>query len=216
MFYFFMTIMILNEFHVDTTSLLAGASIIGLAIGVGAQSLVKDFVAGFFIILEGQYSIGDYVTVKGFSGIVTNVNLRTTRICSADKVFHTIPNGMIDIVSNYTRGMYVATIRVAVSQTADPDVVLPILQDALDAVSVRSDVRDEGASVGGLAQMDGSSFIYEVSIPALRSDAYGVCTAYRYEVAKRLNAAKVPLARIVIENADPQDGLQLGQEKQEG
>lgn len=198
-FCFLVVIMILNELRVDTTSLLAGASIIGLAIGVGAQSLVKDFVAGFFIILEGQYSIGDFVTVKGYSGTVIDVNLRTTKICSPDKVIHTIPNGLIDIVSNYTKGMYVATIRIGVSQSADPDVVLSVLQEALGVVSQRSDVHEEGASVGGLVQMEGNSFIYEVSIPARRSDAYGVCTAYRYEAAKRLAAAHIAMARFVIE-----------------
>lgn len=200
-FSFITIMMVLNELNIDTTSLLAGASIIGLAIGVGAQSLVKDFVAGIFIILENQYAIGDIVTIKGFTGTVTDMSLRTTKICSPDKVVHTIPNGLIDIVSNYTKGLYIATVRVAVSQTSDPDVVIPILQEALDEVSQRSDVHEEGACVGGIVSLEGNSIIYEVSIPARRGKAYGVSTAYRYEAAKRLAAAHIPLARFIIETS---------------
>jgi len=201
-FSFIAIIMVLNELNVDTTSLLAGASIIALAIGVGAQSLVKDIVAGIFIILENQFYVGDIVTIKGFTGTVTDMSLRTTKVCSADKVIHTIPNGMIDIVSNYTRGVYIATIRIAVSQSSDPDVVLENLQKALDIVSQRSDVHENGACVGGIVSMEGNSLIYEVSIPARRGDAYGVSTAYRYEAAKLLAAAHVPLPRFIIEPAD--------------
>jgi small-conductance mechanosensitive channel len=198
-FSFITIMMILNELSIDTTSLLAGASIIGLAIGVGAQGLVKDFGAGIFIILEDQYSIGDIVTIKGFTGTVTDVSLRTTKVCSNDKVVHTIPNGLIDIVSNYTKGIYIATIKISISQDADPDVVLPVLKRALDEVGRRSDVQSEGASVGGISSMEGNSLTYEVSIPARRIDSYDVCAAYRYTAAKMLAAAHIPFAKFSVE-----------------
>ena len=198
-FSFVTIMMILNELSIDTTSLLAGASIIGLAIGVGAQGLVKDFGAGIFIILEDQYSIGDIVTIKGFTGTVTDVSLRTTKVCSNDKVVHTIPNGLIDIVSNYTKGIYIATIKISISQDADPDVVLPVLKRALDEVGRRSDVQSEGASVGGISSMEGNSLTYEVSIPARRIDSYDVCAAYRYTAAKMLAAAHIPFAKFSVE-----------------
>ena len=198
-FAFITVMMVLTELSIDTTSLLAGASIIGLAIGVGAQSLVKDFVAGAFIIMEDQYSIGDIVTIKGFTGTVTDVSLRTTKICSSDKVVHTVPNGMIDIVSNYTKGIYIATVRMAISQEVSPDVVLPILKQALDEVGRRSDVHSDGAAVGGITSMDGNNLIYEVSIPARKDDSYDVCASYRYEVAKRLSKAHISFAKFAVD-----------------
>ena len=198
-FSFITIMMVLNELSIDTTSLLAGASIIGLAIGVGAQGLVKDFVAGVFIIIEDQYSIGDIVTIKNYTGTVTDVSLRTTKICSPNKVIHTIPNGMIDIVSNYTKGIYIATIKISISQDADPDVVLPILKNALDEVGRRSDVHEEGACVGGIASMEGNALVYEVSIPARRGDSYDVCASYRYTAAKMLAAAHIPFAKFSVE-----------------
>jgi small conductance mechanosensitive channel len=202
--FIFMTIMmVLNELSIDTTSLLAGVSIIGVAIGVGAQGLIKDFVSGLFIILENQYAIGDIVTVKGFTGTVTDVSLRMTKICSADQVVHSIPNGMIDIVSNYTKSLYNATVRISISQSADPDVVLPILQRALDTISKRDDVQGDGASVGGIVSMEGTSLVYEVIIPTRRGDAYSVSTAYRYEAAKLLRQADVTVAAFAVETNFP-------------
>lgn len=205
-FSFFAVMALLNEFNIDTTSLLAGASIIGLAVGVGAQSLVKDFVAGFFLMLENQYSIGDIVTVKGFTGFVSDVSFRTTKIQSFDKVVHTIPNGLIDIVSNYTKGMYIANVQIEVHQDIEPKRVMDILNEALEEIKQRDDIISADASVGGIASMHDGLFVYDIYLPTTRGKAYSVCTDYRYAAVRRLQEAHISMGRILIQSViDPMD-----------
>lgn len=93
--------MVLDELGVNLTPLLASAGIAGLAIGFGAQSLVKDLVSGFFIIFEGQFAVGDIVEINGVLGTVEEVGLRVTRLRSAAGEVRFIPNGNITTVSNY-------------------------------------------------------------------------------------------------------------------
>ncbi|WP_200814200.1 mechanosensitive ion channel family protein [Megasphaera vaginalis (ex Bordigoni et al. 2020)] len=202
-FCFVAVVMVLNELSVDTTSLLAGAGIIGLAIGVGAQSLVKDFVAGFFIIAENQYSIGDFVTICEHTGTVMEVTFRTTKLRSADQVLHIIPNGLIAVVSNYTKNLYLATVRIAVEQTADPDTVLVVLTAALAALSERYASVEAGGSIGGISRMDGNQFLYEVYLPAQRTEAAAVCAAYRYEVAKGFSQKHILLSDFIVASGLP-------------
>ena len=98
------TFMILKELGMDIGPLLAGAGILGIAIGFGAQSLVKDFFSGFFILLEDQYRVGDVVKIGEYTGLVEKIKLRTTVIRDLEGAVHTIPNGEIKEVSNLTYG----------------------------------------------------------------------------------------------------------------
>ena len=88
---------------VDVTSILAAAGILGVAIGFGAQSLVKDVITGFFLLFENQFSVGESVTVDGFTGTVEELGFRSTRIRSEDGDVLTIPNGAIAKVVNHSR-----------------------------------------------------------------------------------------------------------------
>ena len=96
-------ITILPEFGINASALLAGAGLIGLAVGFGAQSLVKDVIAGLFILIENQYGKGDVVTIAGVGGTVEDVNLRRTLIRDLDGTQHSIPNGEIVVSSNKTQ-----------------------------------------------------------------------------------------------------------------
>ncbi len=96
-------ITILPEFGINASALLAGAGLIGLALGFGAQSLVKDVIAGLFILIENQYGKGDVVTIAGVGGAVEDVNLRRTLIRDLDGTQHSIPNGEIVVASNKTQ-----------------------------------------------------------------------------------------------------------------
>ncbi|MCL2699502.1 MAG: mechanosensitive ion channel family protein [Defluviitaleaceae bacterium] len=91
---------ILNVFHVPIASVLAVAGVGGLAIGFGAQSLVKDFITGFFILFEGQFGVGDIVSIAGKTGTVEALGLRTTYLRSFDGDAHIIPNSQIMLVTN--------------------------------------------------------------------------------------------------------------------
>ncbi len=98
------TIMIISEIGINTAPLLASAGIIGIALGFGAQSLVKDFVSGFFIILENQYRVGDVVELAGATGTVEDVGLRTTVLRDINGYVHHVPHGFIDVTTNQTIG----------------------------------------------------------------------------------------------------------------
>ncbi|MFC1722305.1 mechanosensitive ion channel family protein [Patescibacteria group bacterium] len=96
-------ITIVSEWGIDVAPILTGAGILGLAIGFGAQSLVKDAINGFFILLENQFNVGDYVKVAGLEGKVKRLTLRNTMLKTDDGKTHTIPNSNIDIVTKIKR-----------------------------------------------------------------------------------------------------------------
>ncbi|EIT84959.1 small-conductance mechanosensitive channel [Fictibacillus macauensis ZFHKF-1] len=101
---FMVFVAVFSVFDIDIRGLLAGAGIVGLAIGFGAQGLVNDIVTGFFILLEKQIDVGDYITTGNFTGIVEDVELRTTKVRGFDGTLHYIPNRLITSVSNHSRG----------------------------------------------------------------------------------------------------------------
>jgi small conductance mechanosensitive channel len=118
----------LNLF-VEIGPLLAGAGIIGLAISFGAQSLVKDFISGFFILFEDQFVVGDVIEAAGKSGVVERMSLRVVVLRDLEGVMHVIPNGEIKVVSNKTRDWSRAVIDVGVGHEADVDHALDVLRD---------------------------------------------------------------------------------------
>ncbi|MEP6591875.1 MAG: mechanosensitive ion channel family protein [Gemmatimonadota bacterium] len=113
----------------DITPLLAGASILGLAFSFGAQSLVKDIIAGTFILIENQFAVGDVIEVAGKAGGVEWMTLRVVVLRDVEGVVHIIPNGQITTVSNKTRGWSRAIIDVAIGYAADVDVALEVIRD---------------------------------------------------------------------------------------
>lgn len=96
-------VMLLNLFGVDIRPILAGLGIIGLAVGFGAQSLVKDFVSGIFILLENQYMVGERVKIGSFEGEVVKVSMRSTVLKNGEGALHYITNGSVNNVTNYSR-----------------------------------------------------------------------------------------------------------------
>src|SRR5690606_26822996 len=112
--------------------LLAGAGVIGLAIGFGAQGLVSDIVTGFFILLERQIDVGDYVTVSNYDGVVEEIGLRTTQLRGFDGTLHYIPNREIASVSNHSRGNMRALVDIGVSYKEDIDGAIGILNNVCE------------------------------------------------------------------------------------
>lgn len=96
-------LMVLRVLNLDIGPAIAGLGIVGLAIGLGTQNLVRDYVAGAFVLIENQYSRGDIVTITGITGIVEDVSLRRTSLRDADGTLHTVPHGLIEATSNLTR-----------------------------------------------------------------------------------------------------------------
>lgn len=144
----FVVILILDTF-MNITPLLAGAGIIGLAISFGSQSLVKDVISGFFILMERQFDVGDVVQLAGKSGTVERMSLRMVMLRDVDGSVHVIPNGQIAAVTNQTRGWSRAIIDIGVNYGSDVDAAIDVLADearklaAEDAWAPKLDGRPE-------------------------------------------------------------------------
>jgi small conductance mechanosensitive channel len=126
-FSFVALLMILGELGIQLGPLLATAGIGALAIGFGAQSLVKDVINGFFIILENQYRIGDAVDVAGVSGLVESLTLRRTVLRDVEGRVHIIPNGEIRVVSNCSKEWARSVLDIGISYGEDLDRIIDVL-----------------------------------------------------------------------------------------
>ena len=113
--------MILSEVGVDITPLIAGLGVAGIAIGFGAQSLVRDILGGVFVLLENHYGVGDVVRIASTTGIVEEVNLRRTILRDLDGIVHVIPNGEIGVASNYTKEWSRVNLNISVAYGTDLD-----------------------------------------------------------------------------------------------
>ena len=119
--------MILSEVGIDVTALIAGAGIVGLAVGFGAQNLVRDIITGFFIILDNSYNKGDVVGIVGVWGYVEDMDLRRTVLRDLDGAVHTVPNGAITVATNLTREWARVNLNVPVAYGEDLDKVTEVL-----------------------------------------------------------------------------------------
>jgi len=162
-------IMILRALRLDPIPLLTTASVAGLAVGFGAQKLVKDMISGFFILLENQYGIGDYVTIGAVTGTVEEIGLRTTRLRDDVGKLYILSNGDISSVCNQSRGAVASFIEIGVASTADMDHVVEIINQAgEDLAREQPDLGLAGPPiVQGLGAMDAAKLTLRVSCPVI-------------------------------------------------
>lgn len=120
---------ILKRFGIDLTPVLAGASVLGVAIGFGAQSIIKDFLAGLFIILENQYRVGDVVDLDGSAGTVEHITIRSTIVRDQDGNVHYIPNGGIGRAINKTMGFSKINLTIGVATDTNVDTVAAVINE---------------------------------------------------------------------------------------
>ena len=118
---------ILPEFGVNVAAALTGLGIVGLAVGLGAQSLIKDVIAGIFTLLEDQYRVGDVVNIAGISGRVEEMGLRRTILRDLDGIVHSVPNGQIKTASNFTKGYSRVNLNISVAYGEDLDRVIEVI-----------------------------------------------------------------------------------------
>jgi small conductance mechanosensitive channel len=122
------SLIILRELRVDILPILTGAGIVGLAVGFGAQTLVRDVISGFFLILENQVRVGDAVDINGRGGLVEAINLRTIVIRDFEGVVHIFPNGAIETLANRTKDYSYCVVDLRVDYSEDPDRVVEALR----------------------------------------------------------------------------------------
>lgn len=130
---------------------LAGAGILGVALGFGAQNLVRDVITGFFILLENQYAVGEYITTGNFSGFVEEIGLRVTKLRDWGGEYHIIPNGQITTVTNHSRGSMRALVDMGIAYEEDLDRALAVMNRVADETGREmQDVIVEGPEVLGV------------------------------------------------------------------
>ena len=126
---------ILPEVGIAIGPILAGFGVAGIAVGFGAQYLVRDIIAGFFILVENQYRVGDVIRAAGIAGGVEAVNLRRTMLRDLDGILHIIPNGEIRVASNFTRHWSRAHLNISVAYKEDLDRVMAIIRKTWEEVA---------------------------------------------------------------------------------
>ncbi len=152
--YFLVAATILDTLRiVSTATILASAGVFGLAIGFGAQSLVKDVITGFFILFEDQFAVGEYVDAAGLSGTVEELGLRVTKIRDFSGALHVIPNGSITNVTNYDRGNMRALVKVAVAYKENTEKVMAVLEQAMLELREENPAITDGPRVLGMSEL---------------------------------------------------------------
>lgn len=151
--YFISFIWIFETLGFDIKTLIAVTGVAGIAIGFGAQSLVKDVISGFFILFEDQFAVGDYISIDGFSGIVEVLGLRVTKIRDFSGELHIIPNGTISRVTNKSRGNMRALVDISISHEDDVDRAIEVLNRICEDMKKEYDYIVEGPSVLGISKI---------------------------------------------------------------
>lgn len=190
-------------FHISLTSVIAVAGVGGIAIGFGAQSLVKDMITGLFILSEDQYRIGDIIEICGKAGTVEKVNLRTTRLRSANGDVHVIPNGEITLVTNMCKDFKRAVVEVRVSYKENIDHVMRVLQDEMNAYHAPHQT-DNTPQVIGIVQFDEGAVVLRITCDCKPGQNWELERELRRLVKNRLDAENIQLAvhHVAVEVAD--------------
>jgi small conductance mechanosensitive channel len=186
-------LLVLDQLGVNMAPLLASAGIAGVALGFGAQNVVKDTLAGFFILLENQYGVGDVVEVQTtadpVNGRVEALTLRVTSFRAFDGTLHVVPNGNIMVVSNKSRGWARAIVDVRVAYDQDVDQVREVLDELFEEMRNDPSLHDwirEGPGVLGLERLSDYALEIRVTADTRPSKRFDVERTMRERIARRL------------------------------
>ncbi len=155
--YFFLATIVLSLLGIPIASLIAGAGVIGLAIGFGAQNLVRDIISGFFFLFEDQFTVGDYIKVGNAEGFVEELGLRITKIKGFAGEMYIIPNGHIGEVTNFARENMRVRLEIGVAYHEDLDRVMQVMEKVCEEVSQEHEGVAEPPKVLGVQRLGDSS-----------------------------------------------------------
>ncbi|WP_447971208.1 mechanosensitive ion channel family protein [Nitrospira sp. M1] len=189
-------IMSLDQVGLDVTPILAGAGIIGLAVGFGAQNLVRDIFSGFFIILENQVRVGDVAIVNGTGGLVERITFRTIILRDMAGVVHVFPNGTVNTLANMTKEWSAYLMEIGVAYKEDTDRVVQVMKDVDE--ELRQDPHYssqilEPIEVFGVDQFKESEVVIKARIKTLPIKQWGVGREYRRRLKKAFDAQGIEI-----------------------
>jgi small-conductance mechanosensitive channel len=207
---FIVLLHILSIFNINLTPWLASAGVVGIGIGLGAQSIFKDVLNGIFILVENQYNVGDVVKIAGLQGTVENLTLRCTTLRDGDGTVYIIPNSQIATVSNLSRDFSVATLPVSVDASVDPDKVMALLK------TLATDIRNDPAfnqiilsdpDILGVDKVNGREVIYPINLRVRANQKDGVLRELRRRIliafAKQGITLGSATSTIIMQRTDP-------------
>lgn len=202
--YFAAALMILAELNVDTASLIAAAGVGGVAIGFGAQSLVKDIISGFFILFEDQYAVGDYVEIGDVKGTVIEIGLRTTKVKAYTGEEHIIPNGEIKRVTNYSRSNHLAVVDMGIAYETEIEKALGVMRTEAEEYAAESDAIVAPPEVVGVMAFDASAITVRAVMWTKPMQHWSVEREMRkrYKAAFAKHCIEIPLPHRVIINRE--------------
>jgi small conductance mechanosensitive channel len=200
----------LGQIGINVTPILAGAGIVGLAIGFGAQNLVKDLVSGFFLILENQVRVGDVAVINGTGGLVEAISFRTIVLRDEAAVVHVFPNGSITTLSNMTKDWSAYVISVNVAFREDPDRVVDVMRRVAEEMYAEPTYKPamlEPIEIFGVDGFTESAVIIKARLKTLPLQQFNIGREYRRRLKKAFDAAgiEMPLA---------QRGVRMGETSQ--
>ncbi|MBB6455407.1 small conductance mechanosensitive channel [Salirhabdus euzebyi] len=190
---FIFIVTLLSILNIPIAPLLAGAGIIGLAIGFGAQGLVSDIVTGFFILLERQVDVDDYITAGGLSGVVEEVGLRTTKMRGFDGTLHFIPNRNISNVSNHSRGNMRALVDIGIAYDENIEEAMSVLQKVCEDFASRDDRVKDGPNVIGVQSLNASDVVLRVIAQTENMQQWAVERDLRKQLKEALDSAGIEI-----------------------
>ncbi|WP_246021201.1 mechanosensitive ion channel family protein [Paenibacillus lentus] len=192
---FIMIMLVLGEVGFQLAPLLAGAGVLGLAIGFGAQSLVKDVIAGFFIILEDQFAVGDVIQTGGLKGTVEMIGLRSTRLVSWTGEVHIIPNGTITNVTNYSLNNAMVVVDFPFSNTKKLEEMISLLKKAMLKMKEDHPYTSEVPHVVGIQSLSASEFVIRIAmegLPEMREEMERQIRTYIKQALEEEEALALP------------------------
>jgi small conductance mechanosensitive channel len=202
-------LMVLNELGIEIGPILAAAGVVGIAVGFGAQQLVKDLINGFFILLDDQVRVGDVVNIAGKGGLVENVNLRMITLRDLEGNVHFVRNGEINVVTNMTKEYSRYVFNVGVAYREDVDAVIEVIkqvdEDLRSDLAYKFDIL-EPIEILGLDQFANSAVIIKARTKTKPIRQWAVGREFNRRLKKKFDELK-------IEIPFPHTTLYLGQNK---
>ena len=202
-------VVILGIWGINIGPVLAGAGILGLVVGLGAQSLIQDMLSGFFIIFENQYDVGDVVEIDGFVGTVLEIGLKSTKLISWLNEVKIIANGEIKTVINYSKEPSVSYVDVKISYKENIDKVINLLEENLGEIKESFPQVIEGPNVIGVNDLGTNGVTIRITLKTVANEQYAVNRAMKKFIKELFddNGIEIPYEQLVIHSANNNNRL---------
>ncbi len=187
---------LLRQLGIDIAPILAGAGIIGLAVGFGAQELVRDFISGFFMLMEDQIRRGDYAMINGVDGLVEKIELRTITLRDMTGTVHIIQNGKINSLANMTKEWSAIVLEIGVAYKEDVDKVIKVMREVGEELASDSALRDqiiEPVEILGLDKFAESAIVIKARIKTVPLSQWAIGREYRKRLKYAFDENKISI-----------------------